>query len=158
MTKTQTEYIVTGILGVLLIYLLWSTFFKEEAQQQAGTEPRQVVEEVAQVEPDIPPPPAAPVHLTEELLQQQSERMELDWGPDPFLLRSEIEPVPQEREEAGGLVLKGIAKLREGKKALVGTDIVAEGDTIHGYEVVLISESHVVLSKKGEEYEIRIHK
>ncbi len=155
MTKTQTEYMVTGILAFLLIYMVWSTFFRDETQQQAVTEPRQVAEEVEQ---DIPPPPAAPGYLTEELLEQQSERMELDWGPDPFLVRSEIEPDPYEQEEAGDLVLKGIAQLRDGKKALFGTDIVKEGDTILGYEVVLISESYVVLSKKGEEYEIRIHK
>lgn len=156
MTKTQKESIVAAILFILLVYLTWANLIRDPDRDAPPAVGNAEEIEEAPAPPGIQIPPDI-----ETILELQEERMERDWGRDPFRGRpraEEPEPVPEpdEREEVPELILRGIARMNGEKKALIGTEVVSEGEMVMGYKVIAIDESRVILRKEGREHEIRI--
>ncbi len=165
MTKSQKEGLITAVLFLLLVYMVWSSFLAEDTREPAPGAER--AEEAPAPEPGPEPAlvPEAPRPVDGEIARLQEERMEMDWGSDPFLAPPEIEKDPgpepeedvEEEEAEPPIVLRGIASLNGRRQALIGIKTVTVGDTVRGYEVVSISEYAVTLRKEGEEHEIKIH-
>lgn len=158
MTKTQKESIVAVILFILLIYLAWANLIREPERDEPPA--LETVEEIE--EAPAPPGTQRPSGL-EAMLELQEERAAGDWGRDPFRGRPaeeeepETAPEPGEREEVSGLILRGIASMNGAKQALIGAEVLSEGEMVQGYKVVAIEESRVILIKEGREHEIRIN-
>ncbi len=88
----------------------------------------------------------------EAMIQRQLERMELDWGRNPFELASDS---PTSR--AGLLTLRGLSLTDGGRGfVIINESILREGDVIDGNQVVRIEPSQVVLKKDGREFTMRL--
>ena len=88
----------------------------------------------------------------EAAIQRQLERMQLDWGRNPF------EPAgvgPSSR--AGLLTLRGLSVTTTGRNlAIINETILREGDVIDGNAVVRIEPDQVVLQKDGREFILQL--
>ena len=93
---------------------------------------------------DLPP-------LPEDIAQKQKLGAQQPWGRNPFVLNAVVmEGDPAQDNPLSGLEVTAIV-LREGTgMAVVGEDIVREGDKLRGYTVIKISDQGIELEKDGK--------
>lgn len=93
---------------------------------------------------DLPP-------LPEDIAQKQKLGAEQSWGRNPFVLNAVVTPgQPAQQSLLSGLEVTAIV-LRDGVgMAVIGEDIVREGDKLRGYTVTKISSGGIELEKDGE--------
>ena len=141
-TKTKVEMIALGLLSLLFIYLIVTTFFKPTprtplSDQQAMApvnlpihegRSRFIATNIAQEEP------SAAERVDEGKLDNS------EWGRSPFSLRPE-----SPEEEDALLTLKGIIRDRDSAYAVINQRIVKEGDRIADNTVKEIKETSVIL-------------
>ena len=160
MTKSQKEIIVAGILIVLLIYMAWTSFLKQNGSVQTRP-PDTVAADEARVDFFESRPEKENIGQIRAL---QAERTLLEWGDDPFSARGSatgekaVRPAARTDSGVAGITLKGTAGMCGRMAALINSSVVYEGDVINNFEIVSITESAVILKREGREYEIRIDK
>ncbi len=146
MDKRKIELIITGVLIVVFIVVLASSFKPRR--------PKRVTRPPAKIKIKIEKPPPLPkktegyVSATSSQLAAQKKRAELDWGIDPF-----YHPIKKDVASSLRLVLKGVSIGKEKKNyAFINDEIVAEGEKVAGYEVVKVEKKRVLLRKGKEEF------
>jgi hypothetical protein len=88
----------------------------------------------------------------EASVQRQLERMQLDWGRNPF-----EPPGEGPTSRAGLLTLRGLSVTPSGRNlAIVNETILREGELIDGNEIVRIETNQVVLQKDGREFILKL--
>ena len=165
MTKTGKELIMTAVLlGVLALALMNSLNKVKEQNKKAETvEVSEMEEKNGKKEKE------EAIKLTEktvakagkEELNKQKERLNIEWGRDPFYAEEQKEENLREVEEKetteiSHFSLKGISWTSERPIALINTQTVTEGESILGYEVIDIQKDKVILRKGDKKYELSI--
>ncbi len=160
MTKSQKEIIVAAVLVVLLVYMVWTGFLKQNGPVPTRPPDTGAADEVRA---DFSESLAGRENIG-RIRALQAERALLEWGDDPFRARGPapggITVRPEARTDSGaaGIILKGTAEMGGRPAALINSSVVYEGDIINNFEIVSIKESAVILKREGREYEIRIDK
>jgi len=139
--------------------------------QQTQNEPTTVAADPGTKAPPPPPPGATPADnhasvptaalrtplLVTADLAAQSARLQLPWRRDPFVPPDSLQPA---RARAGTpdlpLVLRGISWDGASGIALINRDVVAEGDSLHGYSVVKVTPNSVTLQRKNQEVVLQL--
>ncbi len=158
------------IMGVLVVVLIGVMTMEQQSvkrrKAQRAAQRASAQEAVAQAESSAPPGVGASTVVSsplakalvklgprdEAVIQQQLERMELDWGRNPFELASD-----SSASKAGLLTLRGLSLTDGGRGfVIINESILREGDAIDGSQVVRIESSQVVLMKDGREFIMRL--
>ena len=66
------------------------------------------------------------------------------------------ETMEQQLQSEGGLVVRGILFSRDNPSAVVGTEVVHEGDKVLGATIVRINKDSVEFEKNGERWSQRV--
>ncbi|MFH1398056.1 MAG: hypothetical protein ABIH27_05870 [Candidatus Omnitrophota bacterium] len=143
MTKEVKQFIMVAVLVIVLIFVMLSSFKKKPTKKKAP-----IVKSPAELAVDIKAlSPGPGILLDNKEIALQKQRMDLDWGKDPFNMAIEKE------FQLADLKLKGIS-YGEGKKgyAFINDEIVKPGDRVGDYEVVEVEKNKVLLQKAGQSF------
>jgi len=105
------------------------------------------------------PAPLPPQHATRERLEAQLARREQgEWGPDPF---EQAVPVHEDGSPRASVVedlrLEGISRSGDAWMALIGRDLVQQGERLStGHTVEAITQDSVTLKKDGRTLTLRL--
>ncbi len=143
MTKDVKQLIMAAVLVIIFIFAMLNSFKKKPTKNKA---------------PEVKPPaelaldkkalsPSLGILSDNKEITLQKQRMDLEWGKDPFNMAIEKE------FQLADLKLKGIS-YGGGKKgyAFINDEIVKPGDRIGEYEVVEVEKNKVLLHKAGQSF------
>lgn len=134
--KEQKQLIIVGILIIILVIAVYSSFSSLPKNRNA---PPAIAAAVAVVSP-------VPVDRGDQAkLALQKERGSGAWGRDPF-----AGSAVKTEEQVTAFKLQGITIGRGTGYAFINDMIVREGDTIGGYRIAGVSKDKVVL-QRGEQ-------
>lgn len=149
--KKQLGVIAMGL--VFLAILLTSNFHKAPRPgppEEAAKQPKEAAKPALQAAAQGPSKGVEP--RDEDLFAKQSMILKAPWGRDPF-----HGPKAKEPGMLSKLGLKGISVLdRGGALAVIGEQIVGEGDWVDDYIVKRIDPTQVVLERQGREFILRL--
>ena len=168
MSKTTKELIITIFLAVILALTLVSSLSKVKRQKQSKkTKTAEVSEQEEKNKKDEKkeaaekPAEKTVAKISKEELNKQRERLNMEWGSDPFFAEEQEEEIEEDVEEEKAseiseLSLKGISWVSDNAVALINTQAVTEKELILGYEVIDIQKDKVILRKGDKKYELRL--
>lgn len=143
MTKEVKQLIIVGVLVVFLIFALMNNFKKKPSKKTApankpSSEAAASLKAASSAE-DTP--------TDSKILTLQKQRLDLEWGRDPFNMAIDKE------FQFADLKLKGIS-FGENKQgyAFVNDEIVRKGDQVGNYEVVEVEKNRILLRKAGQNF------
>jgi len=156
MSKPTKELIMTAVLVGVLVFVVIHQVGKAKKKASQAKEGKSTVSVEKQKEERqkkiILPSKVAPE--LKEIIERQKEKASEQYGRDPFFHSSEISEGKEGQTKGhhiASLALKGIAWKGKTPMALIGDEIVKEGDTIGEYKVISIQKNRVVLTKDGKE-------
>ena len=148
MNKKKIEYIVTGILGLLLLIFAIKTVFTLRGSRQ-----REAYSKKAEV--SAPDKKGRGFVTLEEKIKSETE--DLSWRRDPFFINKYIKRISTgEIGEVEALNLSGIIWDEENPTAVISDQIIKEGESIGKFKVKKINKDSVILIKNGKESKLNI--
>ena len=156
MSKTTKELIMTAVLVGVLVFVVIHQVGKAKKKASLAKKGKSTVS-VEKQKKEKQKEVILPSKVTPELketIELQKEKASEQYGRDPFFPSSEISEGKERRMKGhhiASLVLKGIAWKGKTPTALIGDEIVKEGDTVGEYKVISIQKNRVVLTKDKKE-------
>ncbi|MBU0503811.1 MAG: hypothetical protein ABH882_01030 [Candidatus Omnitrophota bacterium] len=143
MTKDVKQLIVMGVLVLVLIFAVLNSFKKKPVKNKSSAFKPPVESAVDKKSLS----PGVGISMDNKGLILQKQRMDLDWGRDPFNTAVDKE------FQLADLRLKGISFSRDKQGyAFINNEIVKKGDRVGNYEVVEVEKDKVLLRKAGQSF------
>lgn len=147
MEKKQKEIIVVGALAVVFIFA-WANTFKFFGKRPKSM-PSAAIESLA------PDQTAREPAFKPEFKKEESDQAynSIAWGRDPFSGK-----IYSSSGETVNLELQGIFWDQNAPQALIGDEIVSEGQIVGQYKVIKIYKDHVLVSDGKKEINLNLEK
>ncbi|MFH1771775.1 MAG: hypothetical protein ABH872_03070 [Candidatus Omnitrophota bacterium] len=148
MDKQKQQFLILGVLFVVLTFSLVSTF-KTKKQKKKVKMPAKAARKTPEQKKADPKDkePAVTLASSKER-EEQRRRAEMDWGIDPIYHKIETDIYQSSR-----MKLKGVSIGADGNSfVLINDEIVTLGDIVMEHKVVEIQKDKVRLQKGTESF------
>lgn len=136
--RKKIEFLITGLLGVVLLGIIFKDFIFKGSKKLPLIQKKNVTLEVGSGRADL-------------LMISESDRAKLDWGLDPFrvLVSAGVEVL-----EIGEWNLTGISWRQGRAAAIINDKIIHQGDSLGKFKVVDISKDRVSIQEGDQTLEL----